>query len=190
MGALNALRYYGGEISFSTRKHFIDRWLALEPGPLVPMTGCVPDRHLDMTLDLDLFRTSRNYPCSLYAPQRDTFSIDYLSASALSSCVVALPPGYYIAFPIASDDYLEKYHHSGPMGRVHGLLLEVTEQATTVHHASTAYEAIVSDPLAVFLDDIGDFFRGYDLYTFDPVWRPPAERLTNRQNERRLCRQP
>ena len=35
--ALDAIRYYNSEPYFATRKHYIDRWLMLEPGPLQPI---------------------------------------------------------------------------------------------------------------------------------------------------------
>ena len=35
MQYLDSLRYYGDTISFGTRKHYVDRWLALESEPLI-----------------------------------------------------------------------------------------------------------------------------------------------------------
>src|SRR5437016_6253354 len=34
---MDRIRYFGGHVGFSMRKHYIDQWVALEPAPLVPV---------------------------------------------------------------------------------------------------------------------------------------------------------
>jgi len=174
--AMDALRYYGSTVSFGTRKHFVDRWIALEPGPLVPLlhAGCAPDEYHHVQLDLDRFAAARGYSCPLFEPSSDTVDFQYLSPRATTRCAASLPPGHYIVFPVASRMYLRIHNESGPMGQVHGAVLTVEGGHATISHASVDRGYVETLPLSDYIASMQGGHEGYTLYTLDPAWTPPA----------------
>ncbi len=169
---LRTLRYYGGVISFGTRKHFIDLWTTLDPGPLKPLAGgaCVPDRVFEVTLDPQGWLDHLGFPCPSFEAARRV-RISAYSAEALQTCLDALAPGIYLSFPVANQRYLASFgQFTGPMIQVHGLFLERGENGTLVHHASFAQRAVIRMGLPRFLLRFGDVFQGYALYRLDENW--------------------
>ena len=96
---LDSLRYYGDTISFGTRKHYIDRWLALEPAPLlvVQQESCRPNVIGSVALDLQRFKKNHGYREEMFVEDRAQFSLDFLTPERMGSCLSSLPRGSWPA---------------------------------------------------------------------------------------------
>lgn len=160
----DALRYYDGQIAFSHRKHFIDRWLVLEPGPLAAIRACEPDQRAELALPLEGLRKKHRYGCELHEPGRTTVSLRYFSPRGTEMCADRLPEGSYVMFGVAP----EKARHA--QGQQHPAVVTVS-----------AGEPLVTAPSggSVVTMGLGDYIaqdraaRGYTLYQLDVDWQPP-----------------
>ena len=166
---MDAIRYFGGVPSFATRKHFVDSWLAIEPGPLsvLDSQACKPDASMEIRLDFARFRMSNGFPCKLAEETDKPLKIDYLSRERFSQCSDALPGGFYVFFGVASEKYLERWgRSSGPMAQVHGFLLHQAhnKNAAIVHHASIVKAKVVSSSLSRLLAETADLYRGFTIF--------------------------
>ena len=170
---LDSLRYYGDTISFGSRKHYIDRWLALEPAPLMPINSsdCKADVIGSVTLDLIRFKKNHNYQGELFSEDRFVFSLDFLSPEKTTSCLQALPEGYYALFFVANEDYLRHWGKHGSMGQVHSIIVEKNEEIR-IHHASSDFGKVVVEDWASFNQRILVVTQGYTIFSFDPNWTP------------------
>jgi hypothetical protein len=180
---MDRIRYFGGHVGFSMRKHYIDQWAALEPAPLVPVDlrlGCETTKRA-VRLDPQVLLADRAFPCPLYKMNRVTFEIEYWSQESLLGCVGKLRPGYYVMFAVAADRYIECYPGNGPMGLVHSIILRVdspgeeTGEApapsrATVFHASTAAGRVLTASLETYVEKQRRIHLGYALYELDPLW--------------------
>ncbi len=172
-GALNAVRYYGGQVDFRTRKHFVDRWLAWEPAPLapVPLTWLAERQTHTVELQPEVFRAHLGYPCPLLREQTTRFSVDHIPTDDLLWQIGRLPSAVYLLTGIASDRYLERWGTSGPMGQVHLMFVEGSAQPAEdwpVHHASIQDGRVVTERLGEFLSESGALYRGFVPYTVEP----------------------
>ena len=176
MPALDSIRYHEGIVSFAYRKHFVDRWTSLSTGPLraVDIQECLPDRKQHVKLDLNRFKKSTGYLCSLYAENQRTFDIDFLSIDRLNSCTKSLVPGHYVMFGIASEKYLKRYGRlSGPMAQVHAFLLQIAgdrSKQPVVFHASVSKGMVIRETLSQMIDNQSGLHLGYSLYRLDATW--------------------
>ena len=174
---LDAIRYYGSSIGFDTRKHYVDRWLTLEPGPLIP----IPSHRLTVEsegiqLTLQAFQDHKQYPCELYQSEMNHIRLDVIPQDQLSKTIDDLTPGFYILFGIATDHYLSMYGaQSGPMAQVHPAILEKTQHEVWIHHASTALERIATVKPDEWLHANRRLHRASTLYSIDPSWTLPED---------------
>lgn len=178
---LDRIRYYDGVVGFGTRKHFLDRALDIDPVPLINIETqdfllCMPDEKRSVSLDLPLFTSHKNYSCPLYRPNRIHSSFSYFSPNALLRCAENLHDGIYLVFPIAMDRYIEVWgQQSGPMGRVHGLILNQEEGHSQVYHASVKQQKVLSKPLLEYVSSgAAGLFQGYQVYMLSSSF-PPAK---------------
>jgi len=179
---MDTLRYYGGKVGFSFRKHYIDRWTELEPGPLSKITllACEPDRTKKIELELDMFSRKIGYSCPLFRMDSKRFSIQFMTRQKILDCVRTLEPGYYVTFAVASNNYLKKYcGFSGPMAQVHGGVVEIQRlkarnekgRETIFHHASISNGQVVTLPLGEYLRSMKNLHVGYTIYRLEPEWK-------------------
>jgi hypothetical protein len=176
---MDALRYYGGVVGFDTRKHYVDRWLWMEPGPLQPIdcpeTLCQRE---SIQLDLSGVPAARQYPCGLWRSQVHEVWMEAIPQSQLEEVVGGLDAGFYVLFGLASERYLGLYGmHSGPMAQVHPALLRVDESGAHITHASTALERVAEVELSEWVHSNRRLHRGSMIYALDPSWSPDQERL-------------
>jgi hypothetical protein len=180
---MDRIRYYGGHVGFSLRKHFIDQWMAFEPEPLVRVNLNVPGltERKQVKIDPKIFVDYRKFPGRLYKMDQTRIEIEYTTGDGLMRAARNLRSGYYIAFGVASETYIEKYGiSSGPMGLVHPMVLKLdpmpTEaqerplQSAMVYHASIYTECIHTASLESFVQRMEKLFLGYALYELDPYW--------------------
>jgi lysophospholipase L1-like esterase len=179
-GTLDQIRYYGGNVDYATRKHYLDRWLAWDPWPLVKVElGDIAHETHDVTIDLEKFRTVNGYRCDLYREGDVDFSVDYVPLPALEQVITDLPPDFYVLTGIATPNYIERFGaRSGTMGQVHFLFLDagLDKQGNRapvaqlpLHHASISAESVVADPLGQYLKDTDGAFAGFVLWRVDPL---------------------
>jgi hypothetical protein len=180
---MDRLRYYGGHVGFSSRKHYLDQWLAFDPKPLVridPKSCGVSTARKLIRLNPQVLLADRNFPCMLYKMEDVDFYLDYLNKEALLQCTKTLPSGYYIMFAVASDLYLELYPASGPMGLVHAIVLQLdplskgaverSPEDARIYHASTKAGGVRSVGLRNYLEGNQPIHLGYVIYELDPTW--------------------
>ena len=172
--ALDALRYYDGKVSFSTRKHFVDRWVMLEPGPLVPLQGetCRQGSSQTVVLDLPAFRDRAGYGCPLHQEDLHRFVVRSIEGPAFVECAGSLPPGHYVVFPVALPAYLERWDSPSPMAMVHSMVLEVGSSGPVLWHASIDYGGVARETPAAFWSRLDGLIDGFALFSLDPDWRP------------------
>lgn len=172
--ALDAIRYYNSQPAFATRKHFIDRWLALEPGPLSPVTEQLSGaKSKTVTLELNRLVESRKYSCDLAAPMSTTITFSYLSSVEFLEAVPELGNGWYVVFPVANTAYYtDLYPASGPMGQVHSMLLDTRGSEPRIWHASIDYGSVVSEHPKAFAHRMRELIDGFTVYSLDPGWVP------------------
>ncbi len=194
---LDRLRYYGGHVDFRSRKHYLDRWLAWEPGPLARLDlSDHPARAThQVSIEPVLLRAHRGARCPLWREDHVTFRVDHLPAEALLADAAAWPPGWYVLTGIATEKYLGLYGQDvGPMGQVHLFLLDATEAARAtggprdwpLWHASIRTGAVEEDRLGRLLDHTRTIYRGFvpyrvtdDLGTPAGVGLPPCGDLSS-----------
>jgi hypothetical protein len=179
---MDKLRYFGGNVGFSLRKHYVEHWLAIEPDPLKRVTA----KHLGAThnyvstIEPWVFLAHKRFPFPLYQMQRTVFDVEYYEGAQIIQGAMTLPSGYYIMFAVPTDSYLNLYaKRSGPMGLVHGFLVELLGEydngrpldKARVHHASIVAKAVLEEPLMAFLERSRTIHLGYVLYELDPTWR-------------------
>lgn len=128
---LDKIRYYGGHAGYGLRKHFIGRWLALDPGPLKRLdfseyAAPVKTIKHSITLNLETFRKSMRFPGRMYRQDINKINLEYIAVKDFPKLAVLLEEGYYIMFAVPSDFYLRAWTKlSGPLGLVHAFVLQV-----------------------------------------------------------------
>lgn len=180
---MDRIRYYGGHVGFSLRKHYLDQWMAFEPEPLVRVNlkgMAITERKL-VQIDPQIFLNYHGFPGRLYKMDLTSFDIDYATGDGLMQCARALRSGYYIMFGVASEAYIGIYGtSSGPMGFVHPMVLKLDpmlheEQErplknATIYHASIWTECIHAVSLEPFIERMKKLYLGYAVYELDPHW--------------------
>ncbi|HWS52999.1 MAG TPA: hypothetical protein VN228_02695 [Pyrinomonadaceae bacterium] len=183
--AMDCLRYYCGQVGFSTRKHYLEQWLAFDPGPLRPVSlreVCAPKRYVSV-LEPKVFLARRGFELPLYRMEATVFDTEYVPGPGLLSGVGSLAPGFYVMFAAPTRLCFEQIaDRSWPLGLVHCAFLELSgwgdaEPAgplarCTVHHASIVYGAVMSEPLGVYLEKSATIHQGYVVCELDPAWVP------------------
>lgn len=172
--ALDKIRYYGGNVGFSTRKHYTDHWMNVEPAPLkkVSLTKCAFPNYSHIKIRPEDFLKHRKFSCELYRMKDFDVELQYSKSEGLLKCQHFLPPGFYVFFAVPSQEYENRYlQETGPMGLVHAMILEIDPKAgTTVYHASTSAKAVLKEPLEQYLDRMKNLHLGYVVYELDPNW--------------------
>lgn len=170
---LDSLRYYGDTTSFATRKHYIDRWLALEPEPLISTRedSCKPNTIGAIQLDLPQFKQNHRYEGVLFAEEQSQLPLDFLTPDKMTTCLSSLSAGYYALFFVANEEYLKIWGKHGAMGQVHSIIIEKNEKIL-VHHASIDFHKVVTEEWAGFNRRISAVAQGYTIFAFDPSWQP------------------
>ena len=174
---LDRIRYYDGVIGFGTRKHFLDRALDIDPVPFRNIDTqnylmCMPDQQKSVDMSLEKFTKNRAYTCPLFKPERFRSTFSYFSPNAVLSCVPNLPSGIYVVFPVAMDRYIEVWgKKSGPMGRVHGLILDKEDNHQRVYHASVQEKQVQSMTMLEYVSsEAAGLFEGYQIYLLVPTF--------------------
>lgn len=180
---MDHIRYYGGHVGFSLRKHYVDQWMAFEPEPLVRVnlngTG-ITERKL-VQINPKIFLNYHGFPGRLYKMDQTSFDIEYATGDGVMQCAKALRSGYYIMFGVASEAYIGIYGiSSGPMGLVHPMVLKLDpmpheEQErpvknATIYHASIWTKCIHAVSLEPFIERMKKLYLGYAVYELDPHW--------------------
>ncbi len=174
---LDDLRYYD-QISFAERKHFVDRWLVYDPAPLKPLeqVACRADQTTMVHLQLQRFRQTKNYQCSLYQEDQtgqETLMIPYLSLVQSHQCVEALVDGYYVAFFVPSEEWLVRWSTIGDFGTVHAMIIEKSGDAVLVHHASIDKRQVIEESWSEFTTRLATVAKGYRIFDLDDNWTVP-----------------
>lgn len=177
---MDRLRYYGGQIGFGLRKHYLTHWLALEPEPLkrVDLSSCAKGASEKVRIDYGRFLTFHDYPCGLYGMDRASFDVEYVTSKELEVCLDSLPDGYYFMFGAATDEFVRKYgRSSGPIGLVHGVILKLERDSgtsgkvrTVIFHASTVAQKVMEERLDRYAERMKSLHKGYAVYELDPEW--------------------
>lgn len=178
---LDKIRYYGGHAGYGLRKHFIGRWLAMDPGPLKRLDfadypGYVKPVKYSITLDLETFRNSMKYPGKLYREEVNTINLEYVKVTEFPKLAVRLEPGYYVMFGVPSDFYLRSWTKlSGPLGLVHAFLLHVGDRPGAEGNIRSYHASIISGTvghltLSALVKRIRKTTRGLVLYELVPGW--------------------
>ena len=172
---LDALRYYGGQVGFRTRKHYLDRWLAWEPGPLAALDLSAHPARQTHAVDIEpvLLRAARGERCPLWKEESRTFQATHLPADDLLADAASWEPGWYVLTGVATDKYLGLYGQEvGTMGQVHLFLLDATvggradrsPEDWTLWHASTMRGLVFEDRLGRLLGNTRTIYRGFVPY--------------------------
>ena len=172
---LDALRYYGGQVGFRTRKHYLDRWLAWEPGPLSALDlSQHPDRQAhEVHVEPILLRSLRGERCPLWREDETRFAVDHIRADTVLAEVSSWEPGWYVLTGIATEKYLGMYGREvGAMGQVHLFLLDASETGRagrtpdrlTLWHASTLRGVVFEDTLGRLLGNTRTIYEGFVPY--------------------------
>jgi hypothetical protein len=182
---MDRLRYYGGIVDFRSRKHYLDRWLAWEPGPARPLDlSAHPAKHThEVSIEPALMRADRGAPCPLWREDLVTFRVNYLDADTLLADAATWAPGWYMLTGVAQQKYLDLYgENSGPMGQVHLFLLDATEAGRagkptsewTLWHASILRGRVFEDTLGRLTGHTRTIYRGFVPYALVDELGPPA----------------
>lgn len=171
---MDALRYYE-EVSFAHRKHFIDRWILYDPGPLriLEHAECQSDRTQVIELQLSTFRTHHQYPMPLFEESvlgTEQHVVSYLSEQQSNHCLESLEVGWYVGFFVPNDKWLATWSSIGQMGLVHSMIVEKSTEAVFIHHASMDKKRVVSEPWAVFQKRLSVVAKGYRFFALEPTW--------------------
>lgn len=198
---MDCLRYYGGVVGFSMRKHYLEQWLAFDPGPLIPISlhDLHPARAFSSVIEPQVFLGRRGFDTLLYNMELNHFSVEYSDAKGISSAAQWLPPGYYIFFAVPTNRFREMFaERCGLLGLIHGVILELDDAPNfdfprppdrcIVHHSSVIQRAIVSLPLDEYIGRSTSIHEGYVLCDLNPYWKPEV-RYPNEQAERLLHRE-
>lgn len=172
---LDALRYYGGAVGFRTRKHYLDRWLAWEPGPLqaVDLSDHPDKKTHEIRIEPAMLRALHGERCPLWREDEVRFAVDHLGAETLLAEAAGWEPGWYVLTGIATEKYLRMYGQDvGPMGQVHLFLLDASATGRTARspaqwtlwHASTLRGVVFEDNLGRLLANTRTIYQGFVPY--------------------------
>ncbi|MEC7986218.1 MAG: N-acetylmuramoyl-L-alanine amidase-like domain-containing protein [Myxococcota bacterium] len=191
---LDEIRYYFGQVSFGTRKHFLDRALYLDPTPFIDVQTmeipfCEGTQKTTVPISLNHFRNAKKYKCSLYREEVSDIDIHYMSPNQTHRCAKNLPDGIYLLLPIAGEQYLDIWaKDSGPMGHVHGFILDKDGVHLQIYHASLEKGKIATEMLKEYIrTDSAQLFVGYKIYALQSkFYRDPRIYSYNPNNIRKI----
>lgn len=192
--SMDCLRYYSGQVGFSMRKHYLEQWLAFDPGPLRPVSlreVCAVKNYVSV-IEPKLFLARRGFEAPLYRMEATVFDTEYVPASEFWSGMQLLSPGFYVMFGVPTRLCFEQVaDRCWPLGLVHCALLELSgwgaragdasPSQLTVHHASIIYGAVVSESLGVYLEKSAAIHQGYVVCELDPAWMPQRRHLVDEE---------
>ena len=194
MRVLDHIRYFDGVVSFGTRKHFIDHFLDHSPEPLKDVNQlfssiCGDDENHQVKLNINKFKKSAKAQCPILHEDKTDIRFSYLTPKRAISCMNKAPNGLYMAFPIATARYLRIWgKKSGPMGRVHGLIINKEENKAEVYHASIDWGKVKHEPFDRYVLAPGSrLFKGYKIYQIGKTFTPQGSRLTPEELEILMC---
>lgn len=179
---MDKIRYFGGQVSFGTRKHYTDHWLSLESAPFkkVDLSSCGTKARHHVALDFEIFRKTKSYSCPLYKMDQAAQDFEYVTRESIGDCAQKLKSGYYVMFAVPTEKFLKhSLKQTGPMGLVHAMVLKLRDapgggtrslDSTLIYHASTAASQVQVEPLAQYLKKSTTIHRGYVVYELDPAW--------------------
>lgn len=176
---LDKIRYFRGVVGFSTRIHFTDNTARMTSSLFEPVVfeGVRPQSKL-VHLNYPHFRSQHNYTCPLYEEKFKESAITYYLGNDFLKQSEILADGVYLVYPVASDRYIAAFgQSSGPMGLVHGLLLDIDSskfgiQRAMVSHASITRKTVVTKPLAEYIHSPAtQNFLGYTLWKINSEWQ-------------------
>ena len=175
---MDELRYYGGVINFSTRKHFQDHWLKYDSGPMEEVVD-LPCTYQAYTVTLNFEKLKQHYQfnCPLYGEKENNIQDLFIPSDEFKSCLNKIPPNLYIVFPIAGPIYQQKFGDGLSMAKVHGFILDVTlkkgKRTNKVTHASITAGKVLTGDAETYLKPLSkNFYWGYTIYKFNPTWSP------------------
>jgi hypothetical protein len=107
-----------------------------------------------------------------------------MSPEKAITCAEFLDGGIYFAFPVASPRYLRIWgKRSGPMGLVHGLIINKENNLSTVYHASIDRKEVASESFSRYVRAPGSrLFKGYKIFSIAPFYNPDKEKKFTREN--------
>jgi len=174
---LDSIRYFNGAVSFGTRKHFLDHAFNFDLPPFekvdkILSTNCKDDLSHTLILDIKKFKKSRKYQCPLLFEEDTEMKFSYLSKEKSLSCMKSLPDGIYMVFPVAGRRYNQIWgRKSGPMGRVHGLMVDKHKGNSQVFHASIEKGKVLSEPFERYVNGMGSrLFKGYSIFSISNTY--------------------
>jgi hypothetical protein len=179
---MDRIRYYDGNVGFSLRKHFVDQWVAFDPGPLkrVVLPKDAVTEHMQVEINTKHFVDYHKFACPLFKMDQTKFEWEYVPRLQVESYFKKLPVGYYIMFAVASETYIKRFgKSSGPMGLVHAIVVQVkpstngsepTSAEIISSHASTSNHKVMVHTLASYIEEMQKPHLGYVIYELDPNW--------------------
>ena len=170
LNRLNSIRYHHSTVDYGHRKHFVDRWTTLEPGPLKSSALCETDSARKVSLNLEGFAARNGYEGQFYEPNQRFFLLSFSSKKAFVSCLSGLPEGYYVLFPIATEEYLARWDSPSPMLQVHAMVLEHQNGTKRLWHASIDKKGVVFEDPVQFSERMGTMIQGFKLYELAEDW--------------------
>ena len=81
-----------------------------------------------------------------------------------------LPEGYFVAFPIATEEYLKRWDSPSPMLQVHAMVLEHQNGVKRIWHASIDKKGVVFEDPIEFSERMGTMIQGFKLYELKDTW--------------------
>jgi hypothetical protein len=180
---IDAMRYYDGKVDFGHRKHFIDRALALDPGPLQSVRSCEPDKRVELSLPLETLRKKLRYGCPLHEPAQAATMLKFFSPRGAEMCAGRLEDGSYVVFGVVGER-ARRRQRSGPQAQGLPAILTISSGFATVLWPDPATHQVTSTPLAEVIAERG--VEGYTIYAIDPDWQPPAV-VDQREDEMLRC---
>ena len=181
---LDSLRYYGDTISFGTRKHYVDRWLELEPKPLIPLKTdiCKADIIGSVNLDLIRFKQNHSFQGKLFQEEKSQFGLDALSSARMGDCLSSLPAGFYALFFVANASYLKTWGKHGAMGQVHSMIVEKTD-VIRIHHASIDFGKVQVENWSALSERLETVAQSFTIYSFASEWEPKTMKVMSTETQ-------
>ncbi len=197
---MDRVRYYGGHVGFSLRKHYIDQWMAFEPEPLrrVDLNGRGITERMLVQITPRVLVNHHRFPCPLYRMDHTSFTLEYTTREGLLRWAKSMRGGYYIMFSVASEAYLELYgKSSGPMGLVHPMVLKLDPMpqgaperslhGAMIYQASISTQCVHADGLESFIERMKELYLGFAVYELDPHWDFHRPMPVNQEIQALLC---
>jgi hypothetical protein len=191
---LDSIRYFHGIVGFSTRKHYVDQWLRLDPGPLRLMVDS-PAFHagtLVSRIEPTSLQRLRGFNGDLYAARFTDLLLPYFTYPSLLKRLAEEKNQHVILFGVPTPEYLACYSPiSGPIALGHAILCERDSTEGSggywrCYHASTALGRVVDEELLTFMERCSGNYRGFVACALCAQWRPTRPEPSMQQYLRHL----